>query len=143
MSLKTTEFPIFLLNAFVGDIHGLHNNQTGEVVKRGLKNQPLNQRVKQHLKRLAAKLQDEAKSYEETLEEIRNKYRNEEKLIPDEKKEDFLNEVRELHKTDVEISHHAFTEEDLSIPNCSEDYEILDYILPLVEEVEPEEVKAD
>jgi hypothetical protein len=140
MSLKTTGFPIYLLQPFIGDIHGLQNSKTGELVKRGLKNQPLNQRVKQHLKRLATKLEEENKSYQESLQEIRAKYIVEDK-IPDDKKEDFIKEVTSLNETVIDIPHHTFTEEDLNIPDCVEDYDILDYILPLVDE--PEEVEAD
>lgn len=140
MSLKTTGFPIFLLNAFIGDIHGLQNQKTGELVKRGLKNQSLNQRVKQHLKRLATKLEEEQKSYQESIDEIRAKYQDEEKNIPEDKKEAFIKDFTQLNETIIDIAYHAFTEDDLNIPNCVEDYDVLDYILPVVEETEPEQI---
>lgn len=146
MSLKTTGFPIYLLQNFVGDIHGLQNQKTGEVVKRGLKNQPLNQRVKQHLKRLSTKLEEENKAYQDSIEEIRGKYvigEGENKVIPEDKKADFIKEVTQLNETIVDIAHQAFTEQDLNIPDCPEDYDILDYILPVTEEVAPEQIVSE
>jgi hypothetical protein len=119
----TTEFPIFKLNDFLGDIYGLQSVSTGASVKKGLKDQALSVPIKQHLKRLGVEIQKEKNLYDESVKEILS--------LPETAQQN----LKALNETKVSISHFDFKDSDFSSLVCEEDYLLLDYLLPVDEQI--------
>lgn len=128
----TTEFNITLLDSYLGDIFGLQNATTGEEVKKGLLKQKLKASTKQHLKILAREITKEKKTYEDSVQELKNEYFEGATVKEGKSQEDYISQMLELNKTKVSITHFDFkSAEDVSNLVCEEDYVLLELVAPV------------
>lgn len=120
-SQKTT-LTLSEIYALEAELNGLSNTQTGEVLIKGLLNQPLSIKTKYWLTRLRDTVSSEKKSIDDLRNELIKKYGEEDKegnfsipmfLDKDSKErnpkfEEFNKELEELLNTEKELEHAIF-----------------------------------
>lgn len=148
-SQKTT-LTLSEIYALDAELNGLSNSQTGEVLLKGLLNQPLNIKTKYWLTRLKETVSSEKKSIDGLRNDLIKKHGKEEKdgnySIPvflDEASTErnpaydaFNKELEELFSTNKEIEHALFTIEMFETLETEENYSVFFKLISVEEATE-------
>lgn len=145
-SQKTT-LTLSEIYALDAELNGLSNTQTGEVLLKGLLNQPLNIKTKYWLTRLKDTVSSEKKAIDGLRNDLIKKYGNEEKdgnysipaFLDKENTErnpaydEFNQELQELLTTTKEFEHSVFGIEMFESLETEENYSVFFKLISLEE----------